>query len=316
MKILIIRRGALGDTVVTFPLIKILRKKYKNCHIEVIGDKNYWSLAYPKFIDKITSADSNYINSLHSVDSLSDEIKEYFKSFDLIIGFLKDEDSTVKNHLQNIGVVNFVFQNPFTENSNVHIVEYTTSILKKLGIEYNGDIIPKIGIDSSDNLYAEDYLGRREFYNCVVSIHPRTYGIKGLDIDRYLDLGSWVQDDLKGRVLWILGPVEEEHLTVIESHFDKSSVIFINDLKKIAAIISKTDFYVGCDTGISHLAAATGVNTISIFGPTNPDIWGALGKRVRILKTSNLQTFNTQIVKELIVNNIKCGFSDRKIILI
>jgi ADP-heptose:LPS heptosyltransferase len=316
MKILLIRRAALGDTVVTFPLITILREQYKGCYIEVIGDENYWSLAYPKYVDKITSGNSNYINSLYSNSGLPSEITEYFKSFDLIIGFLKDRDSTVKNHFQNMGISNFVFQQPFSGNTDFHITEYTTSVLKKIGIEYYRDIIPCIDLDSSDVLCAENLLKTMGNCRCFVSIHPRTYGIKGLEIDRFLELGRWIQNELGGRTVWILGPVEQENLAVLESNFDKSSVIFINDLKKVAAIISVTDFYIGCDTGITHLAAATGVNTISIFGPTDPDIWGALGKRVRILKTGSLQTFNTGIVKQLILNNIICGFIDRKIILI
>jgi heptosyltransferase III len=45
--------------------------------------------------------------------------------------------------------------------------------------------------------------------------------------------------------------------------------------------------YVGNDSGISHLAAAIGVPSVVLFGPTNPVVWRPLGPRVVILKQSD-----------------------------
>ncbi|MBD3237872.1 MAG: hypothetical protein GF330_14330 [Candidatus Eisenbacteria bacterium] len=39
------------------------------------------------------------------------------------------------------------------------------------------------------------------------------------------------------------------------------------------------------DSGAAHLAAALGVPTVALYGPTNPRICGPLGSRVRILRT-------------------------------
>ncbi|HDT15044.1 MAG TPA: glycosyltransferase family 9 protein, partial [Firmicutes bacterium] len=35
--------------------------------------------------------------------------------------------------------------------------------------------------------------------------------------------------------------------------------------------------FVGPDTGPLHIAAAAGVNTIGLFGPSSPDVFGARG---------------------------------------
>ncbi|NIP37520.1 MAG: glycosyltransferase family 9 protein [Candidatus Dadabacteria bacterium] len=314
MNILLIRRGALGDTIVTLPLIRILKKKYADCRIEVIGDRNYWSVALPNYIDNITPSESKYINSLYLENSLDSEIAEYYKNFDLILGFLIDREGTIERHFREIGMDNCYFKDPFTENTKTHIVEYTTSILSDVGIDYDEDITPKIDIDKSGARYAEALIARLGSHESLISINPRTYGIKGLDIYKFIELGRWVENELKGQAIWILGPVEEENVKILESSFDRDSIVYENDIKKAAAIISATDFYVGCDTGITHLAAATGVNTISIFGPTNPDIWGSLGKNVKIINTDVLDTFDIEIVKRLIDNNINNGFNGREII--
>ena len=38
-------------------------------------------------------------------------------------------------------------------------------------------------------------------------------------------------------------------------------------------IIAQAKLYIGPDTGITHLAAATGIPVIALYGPTNPVKW-------------------------------------------
>ncbi len=54
-------------------------------------------------------------------------------------------------------------------------------------------------------------------------------------------------------------------------------------LMETACLISKANLYIGVDTGVSHLAAATGVPCVVIFGPTNPLRYGPRGERVIIV---------------------------------
>ncbi len=44
-------------------------------------------------------------------------------------------------------------------------------------------------------------------------------------------------------------------------------------LGQLSNLISNAKLYIGPDTGVTHLAAATGTPTISLFGPTNPVKW-------------------------------------------
>jgi len=43
---------------------------------------------------------------------------------------------------------------------------------------------------------------------------------------------------------------------------------------ELAALIGATQIYVGPDTAVTHLAAATGTQTVALYGPTDPRIWG------------------------------------------
>ncbi len=43
---------------------------------------------------------------------------------------------------------------------------------------------------------------------------------------------------------------------------------------ELATLIGGASVYVGPDTSVTHLAAATGAPTVALFGPTDPRIWG------------------------------------------
>jgi ADP-heptose:LPS heptosyltransferase len=44
---------------------------------------------------------------------------------------------------------------------------------------------------------------------------------------------------------------------------------------------------VGNDSGITHLAAALGIRTIALFGPTDPAIYGPVGPAVAVLSSNS-----------------------------
>ena len=54
--------------------------------------------------------------------------------------------------------------------------------------------------------------------------------------------------------------------------------------------------YVGNDSGITHLAAYLGVPTIALFGPTNPRMWGPIGRRTRIIWKTTLEDISVDEV--------------------
>jgi heptosyltransferase-3 len=43
---------------------------------------------------------------------------------------------------------------------------------------------------------------------------------------------------------------------------------------EVTALIAGARIYVGPDTAITHLAAATGAATVALYGPTDPRLWG------------------------------------------
>ncbi len=44
-------------------------------------------------------------------------------------------------------------------------------------------------------------------------------------------------------------------------------------LPQLAEVIARADLFIGADSGVMHIAAATGTPVVSVFGPSNPAAW-------------------------------------------
>jgi heptosyltransferase-3 len=83
------------------------------------------------------------------------------------------------------------------------------------------------------------------------------------------------------------------------------------DFNQLAALLSQAALYIGPDTSVSHLAAACGVPTLAIFGPTNPMRWApwpaTAGKPVHWLRSAPSQTVGNVTVLQGSPACVPCG---------
>jgi hypothetical protein len=96
------------------------------------------------------------------------------------------------------------------------------------------------------------------------------------------DVARWWERQAGGRVLVILGPAEAERAEPMHLGAD-ALVVREERLGTVAALLSRCDIYLGNDSGLSHLAAALGVPTVTLFGPTDPTEWAPQGRHVIVL---------------------------------
>ena len=73
-------------------------------------------------------------------------------------------------------------------------------------------------------------------------------------------------------VQWTCGPEEEW-----------PGAVRFDCLGELARWISGASLFIGNDSGITHLAAALGVETVALFGPTDPAVWCPPGPHVTAL---------------------------------
>jgi ADP-heptose:LPS heptosyltransferase len=53
-------------------------------------------------------------------------------------------------------------------------------------------------------------------------------------------------------------------------------------LAQVLGLLSCSNGFIGNDSGITHLAAALGIRTLAVFGPTNPAVYIPIGPAVKV----------------------------------
>jgi len=71
-------------------------------------------------------------------------------------------------------------------------------------------------------------------------------------------------------------------------------------LPEVAEELRRCRLFLGNDSGITHIAAYWGTPTVALFGPTDPEIWGPVGRRVKVLHKPSLADISVDDVRKLL----------------
>ncbi len=134
-------------------------------------------------------------------------------------------------------------------------------------------------IEWCDHFWREHSLGGRR----VLTLAPGSGAAeKNWPIHFYRAVAEWWRHTTQGAAVVLSGPVEEERggFDVLSDCCKTARNL---DLAQAAALLSRSDVYLGNDSGITHLAAAVGVRTVALFGPSDALEWAPQGERVTVL---------------------------------
>jgi len=110
------------------------------------------------------------------------------------------------------------------------------------------------------------------FYSVMPSSRWQT---KEWGVDRFFEVVRTLRT--KGRVPLLLGRETDAAARALRARLEQAGIPFRDALKEpdfgnTAILLKHSAFYIGCDTGLSHLAEAVGCPAFVIFGPTRPEL--------------------------------------------
>ena len=293
-RVLIVRSCAIGDFILNIPALTALHKFYPNAQFTLVGNAGPLGLA-PEFVP---------VENVYSIESppwsrLFYEAVPELK-FDLAIVWMKD--SIVADNLQRSGIPIVMRADPFPAFGHaadhlLRTVKLGKPELPDLWSPDSDDVIIHPGSGSVKKIWPHfDALleklpaalvlsppsppGRGQGEGLNVA-HPRpspgfTSGF-ALPGSRFARAAS---PSGRGAVL--------ENLLLIE----------------VSQRLRRCRAYVGNDSGITHLAAYLGCPTIALFGPTDPRVWGPIGRRSRSIWKTKLEDITVdEVLKALHAEN-------------
>ena len=285
-RILVIHAGALGDFILALSAMGALRDAFPGARIELLGRPAIAEIALGTFIDRIRDIGFSDISSLFEQDSpASGGAARFIRGFDIIVSWLADEEGIFEAALRRLcrGHVVSARSRPPAGDPR-HISDYLVETLAPLGIarERPQDRILAGGFDdkkSRQEEWAPDFVPDSP----LLIIHPGSGGRHKLwPAEKFSELASRAAEAGAASVAIILGPAD----LGLTGCFGPFRVIETGELRlvDVARILRECDLYLGNDSGITHLAAALGLPTVALFGPTDPRVWAPRGGRVTVLK--------------------------------
>ena len=287
-RILAIRGGAIGDFILTLPAIRLLRETFAHCHLEILGYQHIAALAseagpapgrtYADAVRHIEAGPLAGFFARHG--NLSDEWAAYFASFHQVVSWLFDPDEIFETNIKRAGVKNYLSAYARIDDQ-AHATSQLARGLERLALfldEATARIIPS---DSASQAAATWLRERGAEIGETVAIHPGSGSAKkNWPVERWREVAERLRAE--GRRLLLIGGETDD--AALEALAPLTPLVARHlPLPVLAALLSQCAAYYGHDTGISHLAAATGVPTTLLFGPTDPSVWAPQGPNVRVI---------------------------------
>ena len=267
-RVLVIRGSAIGDFILTLPAIRLLRETIAGCHLEVIGYPAIAELARAAGLaDSVRSLEHRTMAPLFAKTAPIDEaLAEHLRSFNLVVSFLYDPDGLFRASMERVGVKTLIECSPRVQNDGEHASKQLAKGLEKIAMFLEDEHLQHAHFERGPETMKR------------IAIHVGSGSEK-----KNWPLEQWqrLADTFAGHeIVFVTGEAEQERGVRIESHSNWHAL----PLSELAARFATCSAFLGHDSGISHLAAACGVPSLLLFGPTNPDVWAPPQPWVQVLR--------------------------------
>ena len=152
--ILVIRGGAIGDFILTLPVLAALRQRFPEARLEVLGYPHVAQLAaLGKLVDAVIPIESRPLAGFFARrGSLDPEMAKNFGRFNLIISYLFDPDEIFRTNVGLCTKAQFI-QGPHrpAADSIQHASEVFLKPLERLAI-FDADSTPRLRFVSRANV--------------------------------------------------------------------------------------------------------------------------------------------------------------------
>ncbi len=278
-KILLIRPDMLGDIIFLTPVISAIKEQLNNPYIAVLtkessapllsnnpdvdeviidwfdqGKRDFWG--YVKFIkDKKFDAAINFLFHPNRFTTLM-----FLAQIPLRAG---DKGVLLPGFLYNRGV--FLNWKDLTK----HEIEFLFNLLKPFGVklkDYKMHLYPTPEAKKRvEKILRDNQIDEER--DLIIGIHPGTSGIgnKPWNAEGFARLIDILSENFKAKIILISGPTDEATSKYIMGNTKAKPLKISPSLEDLIAITSKFKFFIGGDTGPTHIAAALGIPVVDIF---------------------------------------------------
>jgi len=278
-KLLVIHQGALGDFVLTFPAL--IRLKAAFPQIDVLCQNKLAKLARKlDLIDNGYALESAVFASLYAdrFSRVDPMVKNILQAYDRIILFSYSRQlETMLSRISGADV-HRISPRPAPDET-IHVAAF---IIQRLQAAH---LLTDEGPakEHPPNRYCRPVSGKTA---SMILLHPGSGSRrKNWPLPNFLKLAEILRSQ-DHPAEFLLGPAEADLAQELaRTAMEDAKIHILTDLEQVLDLMHRAGALIGNDSGISHLAAFTGLPTVAIFGPSNPDQWRPVGRAVAVVKS-------------------------------
>ena len=288
-RILIIQLRRVGDVLLTTPAISNLRKQFPQAKIDfLVESPGKCVLDGNPNLDEILCYDkSRPLWWLRHIRS---------RRYDWVIDFLGNprtmwitlaSGAPLKAGFDFIGR-GWVYRVKISRPKGPrHIVQQKLDLLRALGVRCE-DVGLEMHLAEKDRAQAEKFLqgqgvGPRDTIIGIIPTHRRQ--TRRWTAHGFAAVADHLQKAHRFKTMLFWGPGEETQTqAVMEAMETKPIIIPLVSLTEMAALLQRCRAVVTNCNGPMHLAEAIGTPTLTIYGPTQPEVWNPGGPDHRIIQ--------------------------------
>lgn len=282
-RILVLRGGAIGDFIVTLPVLHALRERWPGGHIELVGYPHVARLAeLGGLVNSVRSLDESQFAQFYAWEpTIGSFTQQYIQSFDIVLCLLHDPDGTLQTNLKNAGAKHLLYCSPIV--IDMHAADQLVRPLRELAI-FVEEAVPELTMPEAVVAKGEHWMDERGLSEKSAAIHPGSGNPqKNWPVDRFVQVAGKLRETGYDP-FFILGEADHHASHYLAEKAADVHALTDATLPEVAGVLSNCCGYVGNDSGISHLAAALGVPGIALFGPSNPMQWRPRGCSFTVIK--------------------------------
>jgi heptosyltransferase III len=290
-RLVVAHQGALGDLLLSLPLFDGLARVSTHRRIDFWGRPELLTLLATKaYLGRIGSCDSSELTAFfHDELWRQAQVPVLFQGATALFIIGQEQSRILAERLRHHLTAPVIWIQSFPRDGPpIPVATYLVDQVRAAGwpIEHS---LPHL-VPRDDEVRSVRAWIHREGWTparAPVLIHPGSGGFgKIWPLQRWWHLIQWLLNEAGVPVLVLVGPADQiaRPLAISATTMGARAITDVS-LPRLAAIISCCRLFIGNDSGVTHLAAALGVPTVAIFGPTNPDLWAPRGPHVQVIQS-------------------------------
>lgn len=288
-RIVLVLPCCIGDVVLATASLKALRRAYPNAEIVwAVGSWSKPAIEHHPLLNSVidTGADALPVRSPAGMSRFIGQIRA--GNFDLAVSLVRSPLMSLALLLSGIphraGIdsagrgFGYTVRAPVDPDQPRHEAEIYLDVIRALGVDTSG-CYANLPVSAADRDTVRGKLVARGISGAYVVVNPaggRNPGMvmdsKRYPPDQLAALVNRLAPALDARAVLVAGPTDQPLVDAVQAHLDVPAAAFTGELSfgEIAALAHDAVFYLGSDTGLTHLAAAAGAKTAMILGPSDP----------------------------------------------